>query len=74
MILLLPQSGTAGPTGGMTRNRTPGYVALAVASESGTVSREVETGLGGNRQANMLAFAVEALKLVAGMIKGEAKM
>jgi hypothetical protein len=45
-----------------------------VASESGTVSREVETGLGGNRQANMLAFAVEALKLVAGMIKGEAKM
>jgi hypothetical protein len=47
---------------------------LAVASESGTVSREVETGLGGDREANMLAFAAEALKLVGSMIKGEAKM
>jgi hypothetical protein len=47
---------------------------LAVASESGTVAREVETGLGGDRQANMLAFAAEALKLVVSTIKGEAKM
>jgi len=68
------ESGTAGPTGGTTRNRTPGYVALAVASESGTVSREVETGLGQDRQGNMMAFAIEALKLVGSTIKGETKM
>ena len=53
---------------------TSGYVALAVASESGTVSREVETGLGQDRQGNMIAFATEALKLVGSTIKGEAKM
>ena len=51
-----------------------GYVALAVASESGTVSREVDTGLGGDRQANMIAFATEALKLVGSTIKRETKM
>jgi hypothetical protein len=53
---------------------TSGYVALAVASESGTVSREVDTGLGGDRQANMIAFATEALKMVESTIKGETKM
>lgn len=41
-----------------------GYVALAVASDDGTVSRELDTGFGADRQRNMLAFAVEALKLV----------
>lgn len=68
------ESGTAGPTGGTTRNRTPGYVALAVASEKGTVTREVETGLGGDREANMVRFAVEGLKLVRDVIKGEGKL
>jgi len=69
------ESGTAGPTAsGATKNRTPGYVALAVATEKGTVTKEVDTGLAGDRQANMLAFACEALKLVGSTIKGEAKM
>ncbi|OCK84476.1 competence/damage-inducible protein-like protein cinA [Lepidopterella palustris CBS 459.81] len=68
------ESGTAGPTGGKTRNRTPGYVALAVSSDAGTVTREVETGLGGDREGNMLQFAVEALKLVRDVITGAAKL
>jgi len=68
------ESGTAGPTGGTTKNRTPGYVALAVASEKGTVSRELDTGLAGDRQGNMVAFACEALKLLDSYIKGEAKI
>jgi nicotinamide mononucleotide (NMN) deamidase PncC len=67
------ESGTAGPTGGQTRNRTPGYVALAVAREEGTVTREVETG-SSEREANMVAFAVEGLKLVRDVIKGEGKL
>ena len=46
---VIAESGTAGPTGGDTRNRTPGYVALAVDCEKGTFTREVETGLGGGR-------------------------
>jgi len=68
------ESGTAGPTGGTTRNRTPGYVALAVTAPGGTVTREVETGLAGDREANMVVFAVEALKLVRDVIVGEAKL
>ncbi|KAI9858228.1 MAG: hypothetical protein M1824_004398 [Vezdaea acicularis] len=68
------ESGTAGPTGGNTRNRTPGYVALAVASEGATLTREVETGLGGEREKNMIAFAVEALKFLRDVIKGETKL
>jgi nicotinamide mononucleotide (NMN) deamidase PncC len=68
------ESGTAGPTGGQTRNRTPGYVALAVAREGGeTVTREVETG-SSEREANMVAFAVEGLRLVRDVIKGEGKV
>jgi PncC family amidohydrolase len=67
------ESGTAGPTGGTTRNRTPGYVALAVASEKGTVTREVETG-SQDREENMVSFAVEGLKLVRDAIKGEGKL
>ena len=64
------ESGTAGPTGGSTRNRTPGYVALAVSREGGeTVTREVETG-GKEREGNMVRFAVEALTLVRDVIKG----
>ncbi|KZM18347.1 uncharacterized protein EKO05_0000331 [Ascochyta rabiei] len=62
------ESGTAGPTGGNTRNRTPGYVALAVSKETGTVTREVETG-SQDREANMVRFAVEGLKLVRDVIR-----
>ncbi|KAF3010797.1 hypothetical protein E8E13_008140 [Curvularia kusanoi] len=64
------ESGTAGPTGGNTRNRTPGYVALAVSREGGTVTREAETG-SQDREQNMVRFAVEALTLVRDTIKGE---
>jgi hypothetical protein len=49
-------------------------VALAVAREGGeTVTREVETG-SSEREANMVAFAVEGLKLVKDVIKGEGKL
>lgn len=51
-----------------------GYVALAVATESGTYKRELETGLGGDRQANMVQFAYEALKLLRDVIKGDTKL
>ncbi|CAF9933592.1 hypothetical protein IMSHALPRED_009412 [Imshaugia aleurites] len=68
------ESGTAGPTGGNTRNRTPGYVALAVATEKGITTKEVETGLGGDREGNMVAFAVEGLKLLRDVIQGDAKL
>ena len=65
------ESGTAGPTGGSTRNRTPGYVALAVSREGAeTVTREVETG-SQEREGNMVRFALEALTLVRDVIKGE---
>jgi len=71
---VVSESGTAGPTGGTTRNRTPGYVALAVSTERGTYKREVETGYGKDRQANMIAFAVEALTLLRDVLKGDAKL
>ncbi|KAF2819541.1 competence/damage-inducible protein-like protein cinA [Ophiobolus disseminans] len=68
------ESGTAGPTGGTTRNRTPGYVALAVAKDGGdTVTREIETG-SNEREGNMVRFALEGLKLVRDVIKGEGKL
>ena len=51
-----------------------GYVALAVSTERGTPTKEVETGLGGDREANMVAFAVEGLKLLRSVIQGEAKL
>ncbi|EXJ80139.1 hypothetical protein A1O1_08281, partial [Capronia coronata CBS 617.96] len=58
-------SGMAGPTAsGNSPNRQPGYVALAVVGDKGTLSRDLDTGLGGDRQANMVAFAVEALHLL----------
>ncbi|KAH8597665.1 hypothetical protein B0O99DRAFT_617910 [Bisporella sp. PMI_857] len=68
------ESGTAGPTGGSTPNRTPGYVAVAVATASGTYTREFNTELGGNREGNMIQFAVEALTLLRDVIKGDAKL
>jgi len=51
-----------------------GYVALAVATESGTYKRELSTGLGGDREGNMIAFAVEGLTLLRDVIKGDAKL
>lgn len=70
----LSESGTAGPTGGSTPNRTPGYVALAVDTERGTFVKELSTGLGGDRIANMVRFAVEGLTLLRDVIKGDAKL
>lgn len=70
----LSESGTAGPTGGNTPNRTPGYVALAVDCERGTFTRELNTELGGDRVGNMLRFAVEGLMLLRDVIEGKAKL
>jgi len=67
------ESGTAGPTGGSTRNRTPGYVALAIATEKGTYTREIETGTA-VREENMIAFAREGLVLLWDVMKGDAKL
>ncbi|KAF8586925.1 competence/damage-inducible CinA family protein [Ramaria rubella] len=67
----LSESGTAGPTGHPAmRNRTPGYVALAVASQDGVVTREIETG-SADREANMVAFAEAGLKFLREVLKGE---
>ena len=68
------ESGTAGPTGGQTPNRKPGYVALAVDCERGTFVKELNTELGGDRVANMIRFAVEALTLLRDVIEGKAKL
>lgn len=54
--------------------RYSGYVALAVAGDKGTASKDLDTGCGTDRQANMVAFAVEALKLVKDYINGTAKI
>jgi PncC family amidohydrolase len=70
----IAESGTAGPTGGSTPNRKPGYVALAVDCDKGTYTRELNTGLGTDRVANMKRFAVEALTLLRDVIKGDAKL
>lgn len=49
-------------------------MALAVAIDGKeTVTREMETG-SSDREANMLRFAVEGLKLVRDVIKGEGKL
>jgi len=69
----LCESGTAGPTGGTTPNRTPGYVALAVATEQGTYTKELSTGLA-DREKNMVAFTVEALTFLKDVINGKAKL
>lgn len=70
----LAESGTAGPTGGNTPNRKPGYVALAVDSERGCFTKELDTGLGTDRVANMVRFTVEALTLLKEVIEGKAKL
>ena len=55
-------------------NKFRGYVAVAVATEKGTYTREVETGLGGDREGNMIQFAVEGLTLLRDVLKGDAKL
>ena len=70
----LAESGTAGPTGGQTPNRKPGYVALAVDCERGCFTRELNTELGGDRVANMIRFTIEALTLLKEVIEGKAKL
>ncbi|PIG82886.1 MOSC domain protein [Aspergillus arachidicola] len=67
------ESGTAGPTGGTARNRTPGYVAVAVSTAHGTYTREVETG-SDDRQKNMVTFAEESLKLLRDVLVGKANL
>ncbi|KAJ4406196.1 hypothetical protein N0V82_010164 [Gnomoniopsis sp. IMI 355080] len=63
------ESGTAGPSAPRAANNgKPGYVALAVVSETRSLKRDLDTGLGGDRAGNMVAFATEALKLVEEFI------
>lgn len=38
------------------------------------MTREIETGLGGDREANMVQFAVEGLKLLQDAIRGDGKL
>ncbi|EKM56069.1 uncharacterized protein PHACADRAFT_257122 [Phanerochaete carnosa HHB-10118-sp] len=66
----LGESGIAGPTAGPTRTRTSGYVALAVATQDGVVSKEIETGTF-DRQTNMVLFTEEALKFLLQVLTGE---
>ena len=49
-------------------------MALAVDCDKGTFTRELNTELGGDRVANMLRFAVEALTLLRDVIEGKAKL
>ncbi len=45
-----------------------------MATGSGTYKKELSTGLGGDREGNMVAFAVQALTLLRDVIKGDAKL
>ena len=49
-----------------------GYVALAVASAQGTVTREITTG-SARRDNNMVAFAEEALKLLLKVLQEDSE-
>jgi len=62
------ESGTAGPTAAPTQ--TPGYVALAIATPTGVVSKEIKTGTS-DRQTNMVLFAEEALKFFLQVLTEE---
>lgn len=70
----LAESGTAGPTGGNTHNRRPGFVALAVCErregECRVWTKEINTG-SEERSQNMLRFAEEGLRLLIQVVKGE---
>jgi len=73
----IAESGTAGPNPPVkakTENRQPGYVALAIATPQGTHQKDLNTGLGGDREANMVQFAVEALLFLRDVMKGDAKL
>ncbi|OTB02362.1 hypothetical protein M426DRAFT_322790 [Hypoxylon sp. CI-4A] len=61
------ESGTAGPTGGNTRSKTPGFAVVAVNSAKGTSGTELETGHN-RRDDNMIEFTTAALKLLKGAI------
>ncbi|EKM56071.1 uncharacterized protein PHACADRAFT_209566 [Phanerochaete carnosa HHB-10118-sp] len=65
----ISESGTAGPTTARP-TQTLGYVALAIATPSGVISRELKTGTS-DRQTNMVLFAEEALKFFLQVLKGE---
>jgi hypothetical protein len=43
-----------------------------VVGDNETLTRDLNTGLGGDRPANMVAFAVEALKLVEELVNKSA--
>ncbi|KLO18957.1 competence/damage-inducible protein-like protein cinA [Schizopora paradoxa] len=62
----ISESGVAGPTGGRSgfRNQKPGYTALAIASASGTKTKEIDTNVA-DRERNMILFTEEALKFLA---------
>ncbi|KAI4123506.1 MAG: hypothetical protein LQ338_005230 [Usnochroma carphineum] len=61
----LSESGTAGPgASGSSRARTPDFVALAVASKEGVLTEEQTTGMGGDREKNMVEFARLGLELL----------
>lgn len=45
-----------------------------MSTEQGTYKRELDTGKGKDRTANMVAFAVEALTLLRDVLKGDAKL
>ncbi|KAL8768592.1 MAG: hypothetical protein Q9203_005709 [Teloschistes exilis] len=61
----LSESGTAGPgASGKSRERTPDFVALAVATQDAVVAEEQTTGMGGDREQNMVEFARLGLELL----------
>ncbi|KAL8998165.1 MAG: hypothetical protein Q9169_002719 [Polycauliona sp. 2 TL-2023] len=65
----LSESGTAGPGGsGDAPNRKPDFVALAVASDTGTQTEETTTGADGDREKNMVEFARLGLMLLKDVI------
>ncbi|KAL8724432.1 MAG: hypothetical protein Q9166_007954 [cf. Caloplaca sp. 2 TL-2023] len=70
----LSESGTAGPgASGMSRNRMPDFVALAVATEEGALATETVTGMGGDREKNMVEFARLGLQLLKQAIEEKVK-
>ncbi|KAL8934155.1 MAG: hypothetical protein Q9211_005381 [Gyalolechia sp. 1 TL-2023] len=70
----LCESGTAGPeASGSSRERTPGFVALAVTSEDWLVTEEYTTGMGGDREKNMVEFARLGLELLKNAILQSSK-
>ncbi|PQE22734.1 competence damage-inducible protein [Rutstroemia sp. NJR-2017a BVV2] len=63
----------AGPRAPRVERRGTGRP-LAVATAKGCYTKEVETGLGGDREANMVAFAVEALGFLREVVRGDGKL